>query len=82
MGNFEKIDLIVNGMLKEAKAKLKRARRNEGDPCGDNPTFIQTLQDEVDTLSQIWCEIDTIKRNDPSVSDEMVQKMYGSSKVV
>jgi hypothetical protein len=76
MDNFEKIDLIVNGKLKEAKAKLEIARNREGDPYGSNPTYIQDLEQAVDTLSQIWCEIQAIKNNHPAVRDEMVLKMY------
>jgi hypothetical protein len=78
MDNFEKIELIVNGKLKERKTELKRARNKTGDPYGSNPVYVEGLEHEVDTLSIIACEIEAIKRNHPAVRDEMVQKMYGS----
>jgi hypothetical protein len=78
MDNFEKIELIVVGKLKQKKMELERARNKDGDPYGTHPLYVDGLQQEVDTLSQIWCEIQAIKRNDPAVRDEMVQKMYGS----
>jgi hypothetical protein len=77
MDNFEKIELIVKGKLKERKAELERARNKAGDPHGSNPVYVEGLEHEVDMLSIIACEIDAIKRNHPAVMDEMVQKMHG-----
>jgi hypothetical protein len=79
MDNFQKIELIVKGKLKERKVKLERARNKAGDPYGSNFVYIEGLQHDVDMLSIIICEIDAIKRNHPAVRDEMVKKMYGSS---
>jgi hypothetical protein len=78
MDNFEKIELIVKGKLKERKAKLERARNKTSDPYGSSPLYVDGLQHDVDMLSIIACEIDAIKRNHPAVRDEMIQKMYGS----
>jgi len=38
--------------------------------------YIMELDHEINTLSWILTEIDGIKRNVPSMSDEMVMKMY------
>jgi hypothetical protein len=76
MDNFEKIERIVKGKLKERKAKLEIAQNKAGDPYGSNPLYVDGLQHDVDMLSIIACEIDAIKRNHPAVRDEMVKKMY------
>jgi hypothetical protein len=78
MDNFEKIELIVGGMLKVQERKLEMCRYGEGKPDGHNPTYIIDVQSGVDMLRRVLCEMEAIKRDDASVRDEVVRKMYGS----
>ena len=79
MNDFEKIQLIVNGKLKERKRELDRCKKPKPDPYGTNPPYLLGLEHEVIALTWIAGDIDAIKSKHHSVRDEMVLKMYGGS---
>ena len=80
MNDFEKIEQIVDGKLKERKKEeLERCRKPKPIPYGANPSYLLGLEREVIALAWIAGDIDAVKRNHTSVSDKMVQKMYGGS---
>jgi hypothetical protein len=59
MDNFEKIELIVNGRLKEGKAELDRVKRK--DPYGANTLYILGVEHEVNMLTRIALDIKSIR---------------------
>lgn len=68
MDPLDKLELIVKDKIKE-KTEFERGKGKH------NPTYLQGLQDEIDALSWVWTEIDAIKRNGPSVTDEVMEKI-------
>jgi hypothetical protein len=71
MGPLDKLELIIKHTIGQKK---KERKNSEGKHSN---LYILGLDHEIDMLRVIFCDIDGIKRNVPSMSDEMVLKMYG-----
>ncbi len=72
MEPLEKLEIIVRG--RQNQKKIERGRGKDK----HNRLYILGLGHEIDMLSVVLCDIDSIRRNVPSMSDEIVQKMYGA----
>ncbi|MEW6604479.1 MAG: hypothetical protein AB1351_07285 [Thermoproteota archaeon] len=55
MDNFEKIELIVKGKIKERKIELERSKEKH------NQMYVLGLEHEVTALTRIALKIDAIK---------------------
>jgi len=69
MEPLEKLELIIKYQIRRKKAEREKSKHHSN-------LYILELDQEINTLSWILTEIDAIKRNVPSMSDEMVMKMY------
>jgi hypothetical protein len=70
MEPMEKLEIIVEGTL----MSKKRDRDISKDKTSN--LYVLGLDHEINTLSWVLYQIDAIKRKHPSMSDEMVLKMY------
>ena len=70
MEPLEKLEMIVKGTLAQKKKDYEMSRYKASN------LYVLGLDHEISTLQSVLCEIDAIKRNAPTKSDEMVLKMY------
>lgn len=70
MDPLDKLEIIIEAEIKDKKAEREKGKDKH------SSLYILGLDHEIDTLSWVWTKIDAIKRNAPSMSDEMVLKMY------
>ena len=69
MEPLEKLELIIKYQIRRKNAEREKSKYHSN-------LYIMELDHEINTLSWILTEIDGIKRHVPSMSDEMVMKMY------
>lgn len=72
MEPLEKLEMIIKWELAEKKRKL-------GNNQQASNFYILGLEHEIKALDVVMISINAIKRNDHSVSDEMISKMYGGT---
>lgn len=70
MDRFEKLELIVKAMMIQKEKEIDRAKNSRTLP------YIEGLRHELIALHQVYAEILDIKNNGPSVSDEMIEKIW------
>jgi len=73
MDPLDKLQIIIEGNIRKRTADRTKSELKASSLC------ILELDEEITTLRQVLGEIDAIKRNVPSMSDESVQKRYGQS---
>lgn len=71
MEPLDKLQMIIEGNIRQRKTD--RAKKMDK----VSSLSILELDQEITTLRQVLGEIDAIKRNLTSVSDEMIEKRYG-----
>jgi hypothetical protein len=76
MDQLDKPEMIILGMIKQKKAGRERSKDKV------SILHVQRRDNEIDMPSWVWTEIDAVRRSAPGVSDEIVMKIYGPSKVV
>jgi hypothetical protein len=74
MDPLDKLELIIKGTISQKKKERERGKDNH------SSLYILGLDHDIDTLSWVWTEIESIRRNAPAVSDEIVLKMYAAGK--
>jgi hypothetical protein len=75
MDPLDKLDLILTSKIKRMKKDLHRSVN-----AGINPSYVYLngVQMEIEGLETAITFLHEIKRNAPSMDDEIVLKMYGS----
>jgi len=75
MEPFEKLEIILEGMIKEKKKEVDRARSGDIDPA---EPFSQGLEHELIGLQNASFIMRAIKNNSFATSDELIEKRYKS----
>ena len=70
MDRFEKLEIIVEGMIKDQKKEIERSKDIH------NQAYIHDLTRELQGFQRIHGKILEIRNNGPSVSDEMIEKVW------
>ena len=73
MEPFEKLEIILEGMIKEAKKEVDRARNSGIHPA---EPYIQGLEHELIGLQKAYFIIPAIKNKAFGVSDEAIEKRW------
>jgi hypothetical protein len=68
MEPLDKLKVVIQGMIKQRKKEIDR-----GKASGMHPAFpyVNGMEHEIAMLELVLCHIDAIKRNVPSLFDEM-----------
>jgi len=74
MEPLDKLEMIIRYTLKEKEWSLETSKEHT------SVFYITGLEHEISLLRVLLGDIESIRRKSPDVSDEMVLKMYGSSK--
>ena len=75
MRRLEKLEIIIKYHLAEKKRKRENSTHSSN-------LYLLELDSEISMLQKIMSEIDAIKRNHHTVTDEMILKMYGLNALV
>ena len=73
MEPFEKLEIILEGMIKEKKKEVEAARNSGIHPA---EPYIQGLEHELIGLQKAFFIIPAIKNNAVGVSDEAIEKRW------
>jgi len=73
MDPLDKLEFILKGMIQKNKNEIERAKNSGMHPAYP---YLNGLEHEVVGLQKALARLHEIKRNAPSMSDEMVLKMY------
>jgi hypothetical protein len=76
MDALEKLELVLSGEINKKKAALDIDRKS------GSVVYTYGLENQINALEWALNQLQMIKRNAPSMSDEIVLKMYGESNVV
>ena len=77
MEPFEKLDIILEGMINEKKKEIEAARNSAMHP---GEPYIQGLEHELIGLQKASFIIRAIKNNAFGTSDEVIEKRYKSKR--
>jgi hypothetical protein len=69
---IEKLEIIIKHEIRKVKAERERGIDKH------SPLYIQDLSTRIDTLSWVWTKANAIMGDAPSVTDEMIQRLYGT----
>lgn len=69
-GRFEKLEIIVDGMIKIQKEEIERGKDIH------NQAYIHDLMKELRGFQRIYGKMLDIKNNGPSVTDEMIERVW------
>ena len=70
MDRFEKLEIIVEGMIKDQKKEIERGKDIH------NQAYIHDLMRELQGFQRIHAKMQAIRENGPSVTDEMIEKVW------
>ena len=70
MDRFEKLEIIVDGIIKDQKKEIER------DKHISNPAHVHDLMRELQGFQRIYAHMLAIKQNGPTVTDEMIEKVW------
>ncbi len=70
MDRFEKLEIIVDGLIKDQKKKI------EGGKDIHSRAYIDDLRSELQGFQRIYAKMLDIKNNGPSVTDAMIEKVW------
>ena len=73
MEPFEKLEIILEGMIKEAKKEVEAAKNSDIHP---GEPYIQGLEHELIGLQKAFFIIPAIKNKAFGVSDEAIEKRW------
>lgn len=74
MEPLDKLETILRYMLKKKEWSLEISKEHT------SVFYITGLEHEITLLREVLGDINSIRRNSPDVTDEMVTKMYGTGK--
>jgi hypothetical protein len=74
MEPLDKLETILRYTLKKREWSLEITKEHT------SVFYITGLEHEITLLREILGDINSIKRNSPDVTDEMITKMYGTKK--
>ena len=79
MDSLDKLDLILSSLIAQKKRDIQI-----GQAKGMNASsiYLNGIENQIKAYQESLVFVRQLKRNAPSMSDEIVQKMYGESKVV
>jgi hypothetical protein len=70
MDRFEKLEIIVEGMIKDQKKEI------ENDKGVHSEVHVHDLMRELQGFQRIYAKMLDIKNNGPSFTDEMIEKVW------
>lgn len=70
MDRFEKLEVIVDGLIKDQKKKIERGKDIH------SRAYIDDLSSELQGFQRIYAKMLDIKNNGPTVTDEMIEKVW------
>jgi hypothetical protein len=70
MDNFEKLEIILDGMIKDQKKEIER------DKNISNPAHVHDLMRELQAFQRVYAHMLAIKQNGPSVTEEMIERVW------
>ena len=70
MDRLEKLEIILDGMIKDQKKEIEQDRRVS------NPMHVHDLMRELQAFQRIYAKMLDIKANGPSFTDEMIERVW------
>jgi hypothetical protein len=71
MDPLDKLEIIFKHEIKEKKKKFERGIGKSSD------LYLGGLRNEIDALSWALTIVWNVKRNSPTATDEMIERLYG-----
>lgn len=70
MDRFEKLEIIVDGLIKDQKKKIESGKDIH------SRAYVDDLRSELQGFQSVYAKMLDIKNNGPTVTDEMIERVW------